>query len=253
VSPGDVLLLVVAGIGGGLTGSIAGLASLTTYPALLAVGLGPVAANVTNTVALIANGVGSALGSRPELRGEGPRLLRLCAPAALGGAVGAALLLLTPSGSFERVVPWLLASASAALLLPRPAYEPGAPRTRRRSVIVGGGLFTIAIYGGYFGAAAGVLMLALLLVADADPLPKANAIKTATLSAANGVAAVIFAFAAPVHWGAVLPLAAGCLVGSRCGPVVVRHAPVPVVRAVIAVAGLGLALHLGLDAYGASL
>jgi uncharacterized membrane protein YfcA len=253
VSPGDVLLLVVAGIGGGLTGSIAGLASLTTYPALLAVGLGPVAANVTNTVALVANGVGSALGSRPELRGEGRRVLRLCGPAALGGVVGATLLLLTPPGAFERVVPWLLAFASAAILLPRPAREVGAPRTRRRAATVAIGLFLIAIYGGYFGAAAGVLMLALLLVADSDPLPKANAIKTATLSAANGVAAVVFAFAAPVHWDAVIPLAAGCLVGSRCGPVVVRHAPVPVVRAVIAVAGLALALHLGLDAYGVSL
>ena len=198
----------------------------------------------------MANGVGSALGSQPELRGTAGRLRTLCPAAALGGGAGAALLLSTPAGGFERIVPWLLAVGSLAILLPRRAEDlPGRGRGGRRPLVVAGGLFLVAIYGGYFGAAAGVLMLALLLVADADPLPRANAIKTVTLSVANGVAAIVFAFAAPVRWTAVLPLAAGCLAGSVIGPIVVRRANVTALRVVIAAAGLGLAIHLGIDAY----
>ena len=250
MSATSFLLLAAAGVAGGLTGSVAGLASLATYPALLAVGLPPVTANVTNTVALVANGVGSALGSKPELRGTGRRLRILCPAAALGGATGAALLLLTPAGGFERVVPWLLGLGALAILLPRRQAPPPGPGAHgRRSAVVAGGLFLVAIYGGYFGAAAGVLMLALLLAADADSLPRANAIKSVVLSVANGVAAAAFAFVAPVRWSAVLPLAVGCLVGSRLGPSVVRRAPVRLVRVGIAVAGLALAVHLGLDAY----
>ena len=108
MNPVEFVLLVVAGIGAGLTGSIAGLASLVSYPALLATGIPPVTANVTNTVALVLNGVGSVSASRPELVGQGRRVLRLGAGAALGGAAGAALLLLTPSDVYERIVPLLI-------------------------------------------------------------------------------------------------------------------------------------------------
>src|SRR5690349_15441842 len=119
MSVGEVALLVVAGICGGLTGSIAGLASVATYPALLLIGLPPVTANVTNTVALVFNGVGSVLGSRPELAGQRAWLKRIIPVAVAGGAVGAALLLCTPAEGFEKVVPFLLAFASVAILLPR--------------------------------------------------------------------------------------------------------------------------------------
>src|SRR4051794_41204447 len=118
--------LVVAGIGAGLTGSIAGLASLISYPALLAVGIPPVTANVTNTVALVLNSVGSVSASRPELTAQGRRLRRLAVAAVLGGGVGMALLLLTPSGAFERIVPWLLGGPSAALVGRRPPRPPPA-------------------------------------------------------------------------------------------------------------------------------
>src|SRR5215208_5852827 len=112
MSAGDWLLLVVAGVTGGLAGSIAGLASLVSYPALLAVGLGPVAANVTNTVALVFSSLGSTLGSRTELEGQALRVRELAVAAGLGGAAGAGLLLLTPSGTFERIAPWLIGIAS---------------------------------------------------------------------------------------------------------------------------------------------
>jgi uncharacterized membrane protein YfcA len=233
---------------GGLAGSIAGFASVATYPALLAFGLPPVTANVTNTVALVFNGIGSAWGSRPELAGQGRWLARSAPVTLAGGAAGAVLLLTTPAGAFEKVVPILLAVASLAIVVPRGAPHPGR---RRRAVVAAelAAMFGIAIYGGYFGAAAGVLFLALLLNAGSASLAHANAAKNVLLGLANVVAAVLFAVLAPVHWLAVIPLGAGCLIGSRLGPVVVRHAPATPLRVLIAVAGLALAVKLGLDAY----
>ena len=164
-------LLVLAGVGAGLTGSIAGLASLVSYPALLATGIPPVTANITNTVALVLNSVGSVSASRPELRGQGRRLLPLAVAAVLGGVVGAVLLLLTPSEAFERLVPLLIAGAAMAILVQRPpaelAAEGASPPSRHRDPRwLPLGTFAIAIYGGYFGAAAGVLMLAMFLLSD---------------------------------------------------------------------------------------
>ncbi|WP_185976127.1 sulfite exporter TauE/SafE family protein [Mycolicibacterium sp. 018/SC-01/001] len=248
----QTVLLVAAGILGGLTGSIAGLASVATYPALLVAGLPPVAANVTNTVALVFNGIGSILGSRPELAGQRQRIVRLLPVALLGGVAGAVLLLSTPAEGFEKVVPLLLGLASLAILAPVRPPPVAAPSSRAQTlrraaeaVAIGG----ICIYGGYFGAAAGVLLLALLLRSGASSLAHANATKNVVLGAANLSAAVIFACVAPVHWTAVAVLGLGCLIGSRLGPIVVRHAPHRPMRIAIGLAGLALAVKLGLDAY----
>ena len=242
------LLLVLAGVGGGLAGSIAGIASLVSYPALLAAGLAPVAANVTNTVALVFQSMGTTHGSLPELRGQRKLLERLIVPAMLGGTVGGVLLLLTPSDAFERIVPWLIGGAAVAILVrPRPHQHEDA--RQGRSLLLQGGVFLTAIYGGYFGAAAGVVMLALLLTFTGDTLPRVAAIRTILLGSANAVAAVYFAFSGPVHWSAVLPLAIGLFAGGRIGPLVVRHAPADALRVVIALCGMGLAIKLALDAY----
>ena len=250
VSGAELLLLLGAGLVGGLCGSIAGLASLTTYPALLAVGLGPITANVSNTVALVFVSVGSTSGSRPELRGQAPRLRRLALAAVAGGAVGAGLLLLTPSATFERLAPWLIAAASMAILV-RPRVEAAAEGDGKRRPGAGlvGGVFLISIYGGYFGAAAGVLLLALMLVGTGEPLARSNALKNVVLGSANAAAAVGFALLGPVHWAAVAPLAVGLLAGGRLGPVVVRHSNAAVLRVLIGVAGLALAAKLAVDAY----
>lgn len=249
----DWLFLAGAGVLGGLTGSIAGLASVATYPALLLVGLPPVTANVTNTVALVFNGVGSVWGSRPELEGQQKWIARIAPVAVLGGVAGAALLLSTPAEGFEKVVPILLGLASAAILLPRRANQQARVADHQRHtagvLLESTAIFLICIYGGYFGAAAGVLLLALLLRAGHATLAHANASKNVILGIANGVAAILFAFLAPVHWPAVLALGTGCLIGSRLGPIVVRHAPAAPLRAVIGVAGLALAVKLGIDAY----
>ena len=249
----DAALLAAAGVLGGLTGSIAGLASVATYPALLIVGLPPVTANVTNTVAVVFNGIGSVLGSRPELEGQGRWLKRIAPVAALGGIAGAVLLLSTPAEDFEKVVPLLLALASIAILVPRRSSRAAKVASHQRHtailILESAAIFAICIYGGYFGAAAGVMLLAMLLRTGGATLAHANAGKNVILGVANVVAAVIFAFFAPVQWSAVIPLGLGCLVGSRLGPIVVRHAPAGPMRVAIGGAGLALAVKLGIDAY----
>jgi hypothetical protein len=251
----EFVLLVLAGTAAGLVGSVAGLASLFSYPALLAIGLPPVTANITNTVALVANGLGSVSASRPELTGQRPRVVRLGVAGLLGGAVGAALLLLTPSAAFEKLVPFLIAGAAAAILVQRPPRElaaEGARHPHDRPVDhwgLGLGTFLISIYGGYFGAAAGVLMLAMILLVTGEGVPRGNAVKNVVLAVANAVAALTYAFLADVAWLAALPLAIGFFLGGRLGPGVVRRVPQTLLRRVIAVAGLALAVHLGIDAY----
>ncbi|TYP84609.1 sulfite exporter TauE/SafE family protein [Blastococcus xanthinilyticus] len=252
MDPLEFAFLVAAGIGAGLVGSIAGLASLISYPALLATGLPPVTANVTNTAALVLTGVGSVSASRPELRGQGRRLLPLALAGLLGGATGALLLLRTPEGGFERIVPWLIAGASVTILVQRPPRELAAevahraPRDRWWLPLA---VFAIAIYGGYFGAAAGVLMLATLLLTTGEGLPRSNALRNAVIGVANSVAALGFVLFASIAWASALPLAIGSLAGSVIGPRVVRVAPQAALRRVIAVAGLGLAVYLAVQAY----
>jgi Predicted permeases len=250
VTVGAFLMLVAAGVAAGLSGSIAGLASLFSYPALLAVGLPATAANVTNTVALAFSSMGSAAGSGPELAGQGPTVRRFALVTLVGGATGAGLLLLTPPGAFERIVPFLVGGASVVLLL-QPRIRTVAEESGRHRTGVGvvAGLFAVSVYGGYFGAAAGVLMLALLLVGLPVSLLQGNALKNVLLGLANGIAAVGFAGFGPVQWWAVLPLAIGLLAGAGSGPAVARRLPTAVLRVGIALAGIGLAVALAVQAY----
>jgi uncharacterized protein len=250
VSPWEVPLVVLAGIGGGLAGSIAGLASLVSYPALLAVGLSPVSANMTNTVSLVFSSVGSVLGSRPELRGQATRVRRLGAVAVAGGIVGGVLLLSTPAGLFELIVPWLIAFGSLTILVSkRPEVHHDTPYTTDSRLVVVL-IFAIGVYGGYFGAAAGVLLLAVLLAATPDTLARCNALKNVVLGLANLVAALAFVVFGTVSWLVAIPLAVGLFIGASAGPVIVRHAPDRPLRILIALGGVALAVYLAIDAYG---
>ncbi|GGM02093.1 sulfite exporter TauE/SafE family protein [Nakamurella endophytica] len=250
----QLVLLAVAGVGAGVIGSTAGLASLVSFPALLALGLPPVVANVTNTVALIGSSVGSVSRSRAELRGLGGAVRRAVPLAVLGGAVGGTLLLTTPSSAFDVVVPYLVALASVLLLaaprirtLRSAATHPERPRPAAHTgPVVAGGLFLAYVYGGYFGAAAGVMVLALLVVGTDLVLPRATALRNLLMGAANATAAVLFAVSGDVRWAAVLPLGIGCLVGGALGPTLVRRVPPTVLRVVVALAGLALAVRLWL-------
>jgi uncharacterized membrane protein YfcA len=245
----SMLVLLVAGVGAGLAGTVTGLASLVSYPALLAVGLPPLTANVTNTVALSCNALGAAAGSQRELRGQRPTVLRLGAICVVGGAVGGALLLATPGDAFERIVPWLIALASL-LILARPlVLRAGAGAVGHRHPAVHAGMFAAAVYAGYFGAAAGVLMLALLSAVSPDSHARVNALKNVVLGAGNATAAIGFALLGPVSWSAALPLAVGFFGGGLLGPRIVRRLPAAALRVVIALLGLALAVRLGYDAY----
>lgn len=257
----DGLVLVVGGMLGGLTGSVAGLASLFSYPALLAVGVAPVGANVTNTVALSFSTFGTLVGSRPELEGQAPAVGRYAPLTIAGGAVGAGLLLATPPGAFELVVPFLVAGAAVALLAQprlqaaaaiRRAERGGGTAGSRRAVGPGprvvAGTVAVAVYAGYFGAAAGVVMLALLSTVLPESWLRVNALKNVVMGLANVVAAVGFAVFGPVDWPSVAPLAAGMLVGSTVGPAVARRVPTRALRIGVACAALGLAVRLFLEA-----
>jgi uncharacterized protein len=244
-----VLALIGAGIGGGIAGTVASVASVVSYPALLALGLPPLAANVTNTMSLVFCVPGSMLAARQELAGQRPRLVRYGAVMAAGGAFGAAVLLLAPPGAFTLAVPVLISGAAVVVLVqPRLrvlAPRPGAEQSPRRLAA----LFGVAVYLGYFGAAGGVLVLAVLAATITEPLIRVNAIKNVVAGAANLVAAAVFARYAPVDWAFVPPLAAGFLAGGYVGQRLARHLPAAVLRLVVAVAGLALAVRLGLSAY----
>jgi uncharacterized protein len=245
------LFLVGAGAVAGLVGTAGGITSLVSYPALLFAGVAPLQANVANIVALVACWPGSAVASRPELAGQGPWLRRWGVVAALGGTVGSVLLLVTPAGVFGRVVPFLVAIGSVALLLqPRIAARqsrasPGrASPGRASAMLLPCGLFTLSVYNGYFGAGSGVLLLVLLLLTTEPALVTANALKNMVVGAATITSAVLFAVFAHVDWTAVAPLAAGTFAGSLVGPRVARRLPPGLLRWLVALTGLALAVRL---------
>jgi uncharacterized membrane protein YfcA len=249
VTVADALGLIGVGVLAGVVSTVVSLASIISYPALLAFGLPPLSANVTNTVALVFTGLGAAAGSRPELAGQGGRVRRLGGMAALGGVVGAALLLVTPSRTFEEVAPWLIGVAS--LLLLRPPKLEGLTRSLGEGSgwALRAGVFAVAIYVGYFGAAGGILMFAVLSSAHGDSPARLNAVKNVLSALANAVAAIGFALFGPVRWTVALPLAAGFLVGGWIGPAIARRVPGQSLRVVAAVSGLLVAVKLGVDAY----
>lgn len=262
-------LLALAGVAAGIVSTVAGMASLVSYPALLVAGLPPVLANVTNTVALVANGVGAILGSRPELRGHARDLARLLPLTLAGGIAGGAVLLAAPSDSFERIVPFLIAGAGATILLPhRAAVAVGAtagsapastakgeePTPRRElgtfaEILFAAAVFLVGAYGGYFGAAAGVLMLALLDWRGGHRLSVDNALKNTAMAGANLVAAVLFALRSPVRWSAALPLALGLFVGGWIGPAIFRRVHTAILRRIIAGLSFLLAAALLIDSF----
>ena len=203
------VLLVAAGTVAGIIGSGGGVTSLVSYPALLAVGIAPVPANIANLVAGVAIGPGSAISSRRELADTRIALLRLLPLAALGTTAGAGLLLLTPPGVFTHVVPFLVAAGSIVLVL-----QPLLMNLRTRGVrhdlwlqLVPVG--AVSVYGGYFGAGSWLMLLAVILILVDSRVPSANAIKNILLGVTSIVATAVFITTGPVLWAAVLPLAAG--------------------------------------------
>lgn len=252
-----IALLLLAGVLGGMIGTAGGIASLLTYPALLAAGLAPLQANVANTVALISGGVASSVTSREELRVHRRQLPRWALVAVGGGTTGAVLLLVTPPGVFAWIVPFLIAFA-AALILVRPAIDGSVARSaatgvrhgNRARLLASVAFFGVCVYSGYFGAGSGILTLAIVLLLFEPHLVRANAVKNALTSCASIVPAVMFAVVADVAWWAVLPLAVGSAVGGSLGPAVTRRLNPRVLRTAVALMGFCLAAWLLVRAAG---
>ena len=246
---GGAVLLAGAGVLAGTVGTAGGTTSLISYPALLMAGLTPLAAAEANLVAALATWPGAALASRPELAGQARWLRRWIPLACAGGAAGAALLLSTPASVFGRIVPFLVAAGSVALLAqPWLAARldrgnDAAPTTLRR-LTPAVGLALLSAYNGYFGAGSGVLLLALLMVTGIPHLPTANAVKNMLVGAATVVPAGIYAVHGPVAWTAAAGLGAGMFVGSALGPALTRRVPADLTRRTVALVGLGLACRL---------
>jgi uncharacterized membrane protein YfcA len=237
---------VVAGAGvlAGIANTIAGGGSLLSYPALLGAGLNPLAANVTNTVGLVPGLASGSHGYRAELAGQGRRVLGMVVPMGLGGLGGTVLLLKTSPGIFTRIVPWLIILGCLALL-----FQPAIARligehTGERSAGLRTGLVLVGIYGGYFGAAMGVMMLALLALYIQDTLQRLNAAKVVLNTIVNGIAAVGFALFGPVSWLDAVALAGGAVVGGVAGAVIGRRIPARGLRIGVAAVGIGLAVKL---------
>jgi uncharacterized membrane protein YfcA len=243
-----ILLLVAAGVAAGVVNAIAGGGSLITFPTLIAIGLPPVDANVTNSVSVFPGYVASVAGSRADLAGQGGRL-RAIVPTSLVGAVGGcALLLLTPARAFEWIVPFLVLGAAATLAFQqRLRGLVGHPRTlspHRRTVTLHSVVFVGAVYGGYFGAALGVMYVAALALILDESLNRINALKNVLSAAVGLVTVVVFAIFAPIHWGAALVLAPATVVGGYAGARLARRLPARVLRTVIVTFGTAIGLVL---------
>ncbi|MGH3828780.1 MAG: sulfite exporter TauE/SafE family protein [Pseudonocardiaceae bacterium] len=249
MSPAHLALLLVAGVLAGTVNALAGGGSLLLFPALLAVGLPPLAANVTNSVIQCPGYLGFALGSRRELHGQRGRLRSTAAAAGAGALVGSLLLLVLPATVFDAVVPALVALASVLLgIQPRltrwigePEPEPGAPD---RLVVLLPVVFLGAIYGGYFGGALSVILLAVLALTAHDDLRRLNAAKGVLALIISVVSVVVFTISAPVDWLAVALLAPTTLAGGFVGAKLARRLPAHVLRGAVVVLGLAVSIYL---------
>jgi uncharacterized membrane protein YfcA len=244
----EALLVIGVGFLAGTINTIVGSGSLITFPTLLAIGFSPVVANVSNTVGISFGSLSGAVGYRRELGGQRRRVILLGSASLIGGITGGVLLLTLPSSVFDAVVPVLILLA-VALVIVQPRLSRVVAERRSRVVEHGGfelwiGIFLTGIYGGYFGAAQGVILLALLGIFIAENLQRLNAVKNVLALIANGVAAVLFVFFADVNWTIVVLIAVGSVVGAQLGAHVGRRLPAGALRAVIVVVGLVAAVKL---------
>ena len=254
-----ILFLIGAGFLAGILASTAGLASLVSYPALLAVGLPPVIANVTNTTSLIFTGIGSTVSSLRELRGHWRQLTLYVSLALVGGIIGSLALILAPESSFEKIVPFLIFLAGALLISSGRRTGDTAQKIKaakmhpkKHAIIQVAsyfGILFVGAYGGYFGAGAGILILSLLSIITDDDFLVVNAMKNVIGFASNLIAAIVFIFRTRIAWHFVFPMGIGLFIGGYVGPIIVRHINITILRALIALAAFGLGITLFIKAY----
>ena len=237
--------VLLAGTAAGTINTIVGSGTLVTFPTLLAFGVPPVVANVSNTIGLVPGSISGAYGYRRELQGQRSRVLRLASASLLGGVVGALLLLVLPAGAFEAIVPALIV-LGIVLVVTGPRISRWVAR---RHADAGGlphhgawwvwpAIMLAGVYGGYFGAAQGIILMAILGIGVDEALQRLNGIKNILGAVVNGVSGLVFAFVADVDWLIVALIGVGAVVGGQIGATVGRRLPDRWMRAAIVVVGL---------------
>ena len=244
----DALLVLLAGVGAGTINTIVGSGTLITFPTLLLLGVPPVTANISNTIGLVPGTLAGAIGYRSELRGAGPDLRRLVPMSLLGGALGAVLLLVLDPDLFAAVVPVLILLGVVLVVL-GPRINAWTARRREAAGVEGepdhrvamkAGVFGTGVYGGYFGAAQGIILMGILGALSTQPLQRLNGYKNVLATVVNAVAALVFVLVAfeRIDWLVVLLIAVGSTIGGVVGATVGRRLPPMVLRAAIVVIGL---------------
>jgi len=247
MSAGEVVAIALAGVAAGAINTLVGSGTLITFPVLLAFGYAPVTANVSNTIGLVPGSVSGAIGYRRELAGQRARVLRYGVASLAGGITGAVLLLVLPASAFKAIVPAFIALA-LVLVVAQPRLVALLARREidleRSLVLVPGAVYLAGVYGGYFGAAQGILLLGILGASLAQDLQRTNALKNVLAGLVNGVAGVYFAIAAHVDWGPAAIIAAASILGAQLGARYGRRLPPNALRAVIVAVGLFAIVHL---------
>jgi uncharacterized membrane protein YfcA len=238
--------VLLAGMAAGTINAVVGSGTLVTFPTLLAIGFPPVTANVSNTLGLVPGSLSAAIGYRRELAGQLPRLLRLGLASVLGGVTGAVLLLRLPDGAFDAIVPVLIALGVVLVVL-QPAISrrvaaraesKGVERPEHGAPWVWAAVFGAGVYGGYFGAAQGVLLMAILGVGLTESMQRNNGTKNVLAGLVNLVAAVVFVFVADVDYRVAGLIAVGSVIGGQLGSTVGRRLPPWAMRGFIVVVGV---------------
>lgn len=243
----DGLLIVLAGIGAGMINTVVGSGSLITFPTLIALGYPPLLANVSNNIGLVPGALSGVYGYRRELVGQRDRLMRLLPASVVGALAGSILLLTLPSSVFDRVVIVLIVVALVLVVVgPRLSRRVAQAHGTRSAVTMPLILLVGAagIYGGYFGAAQGIILIALLGIFVLDDLQRLNATKNVLAMSVNLVASVVFLVAADIDWAIVGCIAIGSIVGGQLGATVGRRLDPRVLRGVIVVVGLSALIRL---------
>ncbi|MBC9731682.1 sulfite exporter TauE/SafE family protein [Nocardioides sp. zg-578] len=240
------MAILLAGVAAGAINTVVGSGTLITFPTLLAFGVPPVVANVSNNIGLVPGSISGAIGYRRELAGQKARVLRLASASLLGGLVGAVLLLVLPAGAFEAIVPVLI-GLGVVLVVVQPRVSAAVARRRAARPVDGDrpdpwwtwpATSLAGVYGGYFGAAQGVILMGLLGIGIEESLQRLNAVKNILAAIVNGVAGLLFVVVADVDWRIVALIGVGAVIGGQVGATVGRRLPPTVLRAVIVVVGL---------------
>jgi uncharacterized protein len=245
---GEVVAIALAGLAAGAINTVVGSGTLITFPVLLAFGYAPVTANVSNTIGLVPGSLSGAVGYRRELTGQRGRVVRLGSASLIGGTTGAILLLVLPASAFKAIVPAFIAIALILVVVQPRLNEALAHRERGRDgeggIVTPLGVFAAGVYGGYFGAAQGVLLIGMLGIAFSDSLQRINAVKNVLAGLVNGLAAIVFIALTHIDWGVAGLIAAGSIIGGQAGARVGRRLPPWGLRLVIVCVGVAALVKL---------